>query len=92
MRNTGKIIVSSEFFALEVAMLDWLTWPADWLLSAGGVVASWFVSKDDPSFVVIQMMVATLIMAAVVALIVYWQSVAEYWRWLWKTARMKRPS
>ena len=31
-------------------MLDWLTRPADWLLSAGGVVASWFFSKDATSF------------------------------------------
>ena len=27
-------------------MLDWLTKPADWLLSAGGAVASWFIDKD----------------------------------------------
>jgi hypothetical protein len=32
-------------------MVDWLTWPADLLLSVGGIVASWFVSKDTPSFV-----------------------------------------
>ncbi len=73
-------------------MLDWLSWLADLLLSAGAVVASWFVGKDAPSFVVIQMMVATLVLAAVVSLIVYWQSLVEYWRSRWKTPQTKRPS
>jgi len=58
----------------------WLGWAADLLLSAGAGVASWFVSKDAPSFVVVQMMVATLVLAGVVSLIVYWQSLVEYWR------------
>jgi membrane protein YdbS with pleckstrin-like domain len=71
-------------------MLDWLTWPANLLLSAGADVASWFVSKDAPSFLVIQMMVATLVLAAVVSLIVYWQSWSEYWSSRWQTPRMKR--
>ena len=61
-------------------MLDWLSWPADLLLNAGGVVASWFVSKDAPSFVVIQMMIATLVLAAVVSAFVYWQSLVEFWQ------------
>ena len=65
-------------------MLDWLTWPATVLLRAGAVVAGWIVSEDAPSFVVIQMMVATLVLAAVVALIVYLQSLTEYWRSLRK--------
>ena len=64
-------------------MLDWLSWPADLLLNAGGFVASWFVSKEAPSFVVVQMMVATLVLAAVVSALVYWQSLAEYWRSRW---------
>ena len=37
-------------------MLDWLTRPADCLLSAGGLVAGWFFSKDAISFTVVQMM------------------------------------
>jgi hypothetical protein len=74
-------------------MLDWLTWPADWLLSAGGVVASWFVSKDKDaaSFAGMQMMIATLVLAAVVAVIVYWRNLADFIWSQWKT-RMKRPS
>ena len=58
-------------------MLDWLTWPADLLLNAAAVVASWFVSKDATSFVVIQMMVATLVLAAFVSAIVFWRSLVE---------------
>jgi hypothetical protein len=65
-------------------MLDWLSWPAELLLNAGGVVASWFVSKDAPSFVVLQMMVATLVLAAVVSAFVYWQSLVEFWQSRWR--------
>jgi hypothetical protein len=36
-------------------MVDWLTWPAELVLSAGGVVASWLVSRDSLSFVALQM-------------------------------------
>ena len=36
-------------------MVDWLTWPAELVLSARGLVASWFVSKDSLSFVALQM-------------------------------------
>jgi hypothetical protein len=63
-------------------MLDWLTWPADQLLRIGG---GWFFSKDATSFTVVQMMVATLVLAAFVALLVFGQSLFEYCRSLWKT-------
>jgi len=66
-------------------MLDWLTWPADQLLRIGGVVAGWFFSKDATSFTVVQMMFATLVLAAFVALLVFWQRLVEYCRSLWKT-------
>jgi hypothetical protein len=65
-------------------MLDWLTWPADQLLRIGGVVAGWFFSRDATSFTVVQMMFATLVLAAFVTLIVCWQSLVEYWRSFWK--------
>jgi hypothetical protein len=66
-------------------MLDWLTWPADQLLWIGGVVAGLFFSKDATSFTVLQMAFATLVLAAIVAVLVFWQSLIEYWRSLWKT-------
>jgi len=61
-------------------MLDWLTWPADLLLNAGAAVASLFFGRDEPNFVVVQMMVATLILAAVVSLMVFWRSLVRIWR------------
>ena len=36
-------------------MIDWLTWLAELVLSAGGIVASWFVSRDSMSFIALQM-------------------------------------
>src|SRR5262249_16198938 len=68
----------------ESNMLDWLTWPADQLLRIGGVVAGWFFSRDATSFTVVQMMFATLVLAAFVTLIVFWQTLVEYWRSFWK--------
>ena len=65
-------------------MLDWLTWPADQLLRIGGVVAGWFFSKDATSFTVIQMMVATLVLATVVSAIVFWRSLVECWQSRWR--------
>ena len=65
-------------------MLDWLSWPADLLLNAGAVVASWFVSKDATNFALVQMMVATLVLAGVVSAFVYWQSLVEYWKSRWR--------
>jgi hypothetical protein len=63
-------------------MLDWLTWPANLLLSIRGWAASWFLSRDPTNFDVVQMMFATLVL---VALIAYWQTLFEYWRSLWKS-------
>jgi hypothetical protein len=50
-----------------------------------------FVSKDVPSFEVIQMMVATLVLAAVITLIVNSQSLADYWRSHWKARPRRQP-
>jgi hypothetical protein len=66
-------------------MLDWLSWPADALLYIGGIVASWIVSSDAPDFIVVQMMIATLVLAAVVATVVYWQTFVEFWKSAWKS-------
>ena len=66
-------------------MPDWLTWPADLLLWIGGVVAGWFFSKDAPGFTDVQTAFAALVLAAFVALLVFWRSLFEYCRSLWKT-------
>jgi hypothetical protein len=61
-------------------MVDWLLWPADLLLSAGGIIAGWFASKDTPSFVALQMGFAVLVLAAVVSLIAYLPTFIGYLR------------
>jgi hypothetical protein len=66
-------------------MPDWLTWPADLLLWIGGVVAGWFFNKDAPGFTDVQTAFAALVLAAFVALLVFWRSLFEYCRSLWKT-------
>jgi isoprenylcysteine carboxyl methyltransferase (ICMT) family protein YpbQ len=43
-----------------------------------------FFNQDATSFTVVQMMFATLMLAAFVLLIVFWQTLGEYWRSLWK--------
>ena len=65
-------------------MADWILGPADALLSAGAYIASWFASKDTPGFLLPQMMMATLVLATVVSVIVYWQSLVDYCRSRWK--------
>jgi hypothetical protein len=67
-------------------ILNWLTWPADELLRIGGVVAGWFFSEENPTgFMLVQMGFATLVLAAFVALIVFWQALVKYCRSLWET-------
>ena len=72
-------------------MLDWLTWPANLLLNTAAVIESWFVSKGSVNFGLIQMALAVLPLAAVGALIAYWQWlvqwVVESWRSRWKSRR-----
>jgi len=70
-------------------MVDWLTWPAELVLSAGGIVASWFISKDAPSFAAIQMGFGLLILAAVVSLFVFLPTLVGYWR---SRSQIDRPS
>ena len=47
-------------------------WIVRGLLSAGGIVAGWFVTRDAPNFGVIQMMMALLLLTFVVAVIAFW--------------------
>ena len=73
-------------------MPDWLTWPADLLLYVSGFVTSWFVGKDEASFGGIQTMVAILLLAALVASIVYAQSLAEFVRAALQASRNRHHS
>jgi hypothetical protein len=68
----------------ESDLVDWLTWPADHLLRIGGVVAAWFFNEDATGFTLVQMGFATLVLATIVALFVFWQALVEYCRSLCK--------
>jgi len=70
-------------------MVDWLTWPAELVLGAGGIVASWFVSKDSLSFVALQMGFALVVLAAIVSLFAYLPALVGYWR---PRSQINRPS
>jgi membrane protein YdbS with pleckstrin-like domain len=61
-------------------MVDWLTWPAELILSAGGIVASWFVSRDSFGFVALQMGFGLVVLAAVVSLFAFLPAFVRYWR------------
>jgi hypothetical protein len=91
VKAVGRLVGHAHYISLKGRtthrgsnMLDWLTWPADQLLRIGGVVAGWFFSRDATSFTVVQMMFATLVLAAFVTLIVCWQNLVECWRSYWK--------
>jgi len=61
-------------------MVDWLTWPADLLLSAGGVLAGWFASKGTPSYTALRMGFGVLVLATIVSLLAYLPSLIGYLR------------
>jgi type II secretory pathway component PulJ len=62
-----------------------ISWAVRLLLIAAGTVTSWFVAKDAPGFGVIQMMVATLLLALVVAVIAFWPA-----RWTHRLDRLHK--
>jgi hypothetical protein len=61
-------------------MVDWLTWPAELLLSAGGIVAGWFAGKNTPSFLALQIGFAMLVLAAIVTLFAFLPVWVGNWR------------
>ena len=61
-------------------MVDWLTWPAELLLSAGGIIAGWFADKNTPSFLALQIGFALLVLAAIVFLFAFLATLVGNWR------------
>ena len=61
-------------------MVDWLTWPAELLLSAGGIVASWFAGKNTPTFLALQIGFAMLALAAILTLFAFLLILVGNWR------------
>jgi hypothetical protein len=47
-------------------------WIPRGLLIAGGIVASWFMSKDAPQFGALQVAVATILLALIVGVLAFW--------------------
>ena len=61
-------------------MVDWLTWPAELLLSAGGIIASWFADKNTPSLLSLQVGFAMLVLTAIVTLFAFLPVLVGNWR------------
>lgn len=58
-------------------ILSWLIRP---LLIVAAVIAGWFVAEDAPNFGIVQMVIAVLLIAALVALAAFWETLAEQWK------------
>jgi hypothetical protein len=63
-----------------------ISWLARGLLIVGGSITSWFVTKDSPQFGVIEMAVATLLLALIVAVVAFWPA-----RWSHILNRLHKP-
>jgi hypothetical protein len=55
-------------------ILSWLIRP---LLLVAAVIAGWFVAEDAVNFGIVQMVVAIILIAALVALAALWEEVIE---------------
>jgi hypothetical protein len=58
-------------------LLNWLIRP---LLLLSAVIAGWFVAEDAVNFGVVQMAVAVVLIAAVVALAAFWEVLVDWFR------------
>lgn len=55
-------------------MVDWIV---RGLSSIAGVIAAWFIARDAANFELVQGAVATILLAAIIALIAFWPKI---WR------------
>ena len=55
-------------------MIDWIV---RGLLAIGGFFAAWMIARDNPNFELVQMAIATIFLAAVLALVAFWPKI---WR------------
>jgi hypothetical protein len=58
-------------------VLSWLLRP---ILLLAAVIAGWFVAEDAANFGIIQMVVAVLLIAALVAIAAFWEAMLDWWR------------
>lgn len=59
-------------------------WTVRFLLLVAGTVTGWFVARDEPTFGVVQMVVALLLLTLAVAVIAFWPTR--------RTASLNRPA
>lgn len=57
-----------------------LTWLIRPLLLLAAVIAGWFVAEDAANFGVIQMVVAVILIAVLVAFAALWEAMIDWWR------------
>lgn len=58
-------------------IISWLIRP---ILFVAAIIAGWFVASDAPNFSVVQMAVAVLLIAGIVAIAAFWETVADWLR------------
>ena len=63
------VLLSPGMDSQEVAMVAWI---ARILLALAAPITGWFVAKDSPNFGVVQMMVATLVLAFLCFIFAFW--------------------
>jgi len=57
--------------------ISWLLGP---ILIVAAVMAAWFVSEDSANFGVVQMAIAVLLIAAILALVTFWRDILDWFR------------
>jgi hypothetical protein len=55
--------------------ISWLLRP---ILIVAALIAGWFVAEDSANFTVIQMVVAVVLIAVLVALAAFWEMLADW--------------
>ncbi len=57
-----------------------LGWIARAIMIVAGVIAGWFVARDDTNFDLIQMSIALLLITACVAIAAFWPSFVAFFK------------
>lgn len=58
-------------------IISWLIRP---ILFLAAIIAGWFVASDAPNFSIVQMAIAVLLIAGIVAIAAFWESLADWFR------------
>jgi VIT1/CCC1 family predicted Fe2+/Mn2+ transporter len=69
MAGAPFVFLSSGTHSQEAAVVAWIT---RILLALAASITGWFVAKDSPNFGVVQMMVATCVLALLCLIFAFW--------------------